>query len=322
MSKIVKSFEVMICSLVGITVLISAEPAHHYDLKMELVDSLETAIASGWSIAPFDLIGTSHQLVEFHGETATFDTTRFRLQLDTKAGSANWAVENTIEVFPVGAGVSVPRPQRTVNLNSAVVRGETCVTSSGPTFKTSHTYDSFEEALSNDGIPLPMYWGVFVFPHFGNAPFNFKRFVAGMLNADTKVSTSINKNYMSIAYKTSPGHDIVAITRWVFELPSYKIIGVKSDLGLTGSLNTDFEELIEWKAIRGIDVPVRISLRGVAARKVGDGYEVGSKTVDTDIVWLRVRKEDPAVAADLNLTSLVDITKFIDDGVVASKGAE
>ncbi len=296
----------------------SAPTAH----GLELIDALETAVTLGISLSPYDIVGTTFVAREFDDgdDVELSQTIRFRVRFDIDRELLIWAVERRREPSPKRESVrkggdARPALPGSLSIVATSIHGRE-VTDCSRNSVSTRIVDSFEKGVIACRIDQLAYWGVLKYPFLGDGRFALRRVASRIVASKSTVSVREVPNGVRYTLREDHEPDRFDVNQWEFELPDHLPVSFKvSRAAAHGRLYLYVDQTLFWEDVRGHRVPVRIASEVGLTRRQNGKFELGVKSVVTEIGWIRVRQADEAEPdSPLILTSAREILKFIDDG--------
>ena len=300
------------CRFVGMTLLViltalsaiaqsDTNVRSDVDVAADLVDSLKTSVALMRSLSAFDLAGELSEVRVFEGGADGDVAMKFRLQLDRERKISIYAEErHDNDRLMINAVVIADKEIKKFPII--------------PETRSGIALD-FEEALLKSGTLLPDFFAVAKFPFYDNGN---NELVA--LNSVVLAKTSTAKRQslggnMRYSVRVDAENGGFDLREWVFSKEKavpmeYKVSRAIGDYPLVKY----FTQSITWGEKDGHDVPIRLSIEGLAVRPTekGGAYERGDVVKTLDLKWLRVRRAGSDKIPELRTPA--DVTKFIEDG--------
>jgi len=282
--------------------------------KSQLIDSLEATVASFEAMSPFDFVGSCLTQDNFNEDISGLRSIRFRLQYDHAAELLNWGIEERGED---GNGA----PPALISFKSLVVRDKKLYVIGGPT-DVGASVDSVDSAIANNGVPLPLFWGIFQFPYFGKQSEDIRLLFGRIM--DNESTVVVNQSGTELTYTLrerfkNRGPKDFALNTWKVRLPDHLPLGLRYHQELNAPPELAGEHEIFWESLAsGVSVPTRIAARLGMARQKDGAYQLGFRENDANFEWLSVNSPINNIR-DYDLRTEIETSKFVEEGFALAK---
>ena len=179
----------------------------------------------------------------------------------------------------------------------------------------ANTVLDFEEALLNSGTLLPDFFPVSRVPFYDNGNNELAALNSLILSKTSTVKRQSVGSNVRYSVRVDAGDGGFDLREWVFSKEKAVPIQYQVSRAIGNyPLVKYFTQSITWGEKDGHDVPIQISIEGLAVRpkEKGGTYERGDVVKTLDLKWLRVRRAGSDKVPILR--SPADVTKFIEDG--------
>ncbi len=276
--------------------------------KLEMTDALETSLVAGNGLSVYDVFGKTTVTEEFGGETTPIETLRFRLKCDLNDESAIWVYEQ----------ISLDRTtgeKATVRLDARSVKGHEATAYQGGHAQTDQL-GSFDEAVLHSSIPLTKFWGLALFPCWGDPVADIRAVISRIPQQSSTVIQERVTEGEKFRLREDLGPGQYDLRTWEFRLPDFQAIGHHVQRAAANDQLVKYEEQnLFFKEIFGVEVPVVIDGMCCIVRNTPDGGGLGRKSSITELHWISIEKQGKLTPmTDYNLSKVVDVIKLLDDG--------
>ncbi len=307
------------CVFLAIGAIVTIADVHSDDeasssLVIELVETLDGAIAAANLATPYDLIGRNETTSQFEDEIVASSNLDFRVQFDGEREYLRWAFCEKKEAFDDQATPG------SLRYFAAEVIGRELSVFDGVRLGPPRRYESFKQAAAQVRVPSPEILSVVPYRLFVDSKQSLKRLKATIMHPNTTIKVEPSPGSIRYVVRHEESAKRYSIHTWQFRLPDYATQLITLDRSVTGELKRYWTQRTMWEPFRENIRPFHISTETGIIRRKETGFDLGQKLVDGEFFWSDFDQDIPDKPT---ISGVIRIQKYLDEGIaIARKSKE